>query len=123
MAVDNRGKWVFIVNPIAGNGFAKTIVPEIETMMEMHNAPGEIVFTEKPGHASDLSREYFEKGFRYIIGVGGDGTLNEISGSLVGKEEVIIGIIPAGTGNDFIQILGFPNRFREKEWVWDLMHR
>ena len=29
---------------------------------------------------------------------------------------LLSGIIPAGTGNDFIQILGFPNRFGEKDW-------
>ena len=27
-----------------------------------------------------------------------------------------MGLIPAGTGNDFIQILGFPNRFGEEDW-------
>ena len=31
-------------------------------------------------------------------------------------KDVTTGIIPAGTGNDFIQILGFPNRFRDKDW-------
>lgn len=32
------------------------------------------------------------------------------------KLYVTIGIIPAGTGNDFIQILGFPNRFGDSDW-------
>jgi YegS/Rv2252/BmrU family lipid kinase len=34
----------------------------------------------------------------------------------VNNKDVVVGIIPAGTGNDFIQILGFPGRFGEKEW-------
>ncbi len=114
--MDKEEKWVFIVNPIAGNGYAKTIVPEIEMMTKKHGVNPEIIFTEKPGHAADLSRKYLELGFRYIIGVGGDGTVNEISRSLIGGKNVVTGIIPAGTGNDFIQILGFPNRFQEKEW-------
>ena len=63
-----------------------------------------------------MSGIYLEKGFRYIIGVGGDGTINEIARPLIGKPDVVTGLIPAGTGNDFIQILGFPNRFGEKEW-------
>jgi diacylglycerol kinase (ATP) len=111
-----RKEWVFIVNPIAGNGFAKTIVPEIEEMIKKYNVDGEIVFTERCGHATELSGMYFEKGFRYIIGVGGDGTMNEIARPLVNKKDVVAGIIPAGTGNDFIQILGFPNRFKEEHW-------
>jgi YegS/Rv2252/BmrU family lipid kinase len=111
-----KEKWIFIVNPIAGNGFAKTLAPKIEQMIKKYNVVGEVVFTERPGHAAELSKEYFEKGCRYIIGTGGDGTLNEIARPLVNMKNVIAGIIPAGTGNDFIQILGFPNRFEEKDW-------
>ena len=109
-------RWVFIVNPIAGNGFARSIVPTLKEMIQKHNADAEIVFTERSGHAAELSEQYFRKGFRYIIAVGGDGTFNELSRPLIDKKDVIAGIIPAGTGNDFIQILGFPDRFGDKEW-------
>jgi diacylglycerol kinase (ATP) len=63
-----------------------------------------------------LARHYADNGSKYIIGVGGDGTLNEIASTLIHEKNVAIGIVPAGTGNDFIQILGFPNRFEEKHW-------
>ena len=116
MEVEKRDKWVFIVNPIAGNGFAKTLVPEIKEKIEKYSIDAEIVFTEKSGHAAELSENYYRKGFRYIIGVGGDGTLNEIARPLINKKDVVTGIIPAGTGNDFIQILGFPGRFKENDW-------
>lgn len=109
-------RWVFIVNPIAGNGFARSIVPTLKEMIRKHNADAEIVFTERSGHAAELSEEYLRKGFSYIIAVGGDGTFNELSRPLIGKKDVIAGIVPAGTGNDFIQILGFPDRFGDKEW-------
>jgi diacylglycerol kinase (ATP) len=111
-----KKEWVFIVNPIAGNGFAKTVLPKLEEMIQKHNVAAEIVFTERSGHATELSEKYLEKGFRYIIAVGGDGTFNEMSRPLINRNDVTTGIIPAGTGNDFIQILGFPNRFEEKEW-------
>ncbi len=114
--IQEKSRWVFIVNPVAGNGFALSIVPELERRIKEHNIDAVIVFTEKHGHASILSETYLEKGFGYIIGVGGDGTLNEVARPLINRAEVITGIIPAGTGNDFIQILGFPNRFGEKEW-------
>jgi len=111
-----KKEWVFIVNPIAGNGFAKTVVPKLEEMIQKHNVAAEIVFTERSGHATELSEKYLEKGFRYIIAVGGDGTFNEMSRPLINKNDVTTGIIPAGTGNDFVQILGFPDRFGEKDW-------
>jgi YegS/Rv2252/BmrU family lipid kinase len=116
MAEDKSEKWIFIVNPIAGNGFAITLVPEIEEMISKYNIDGEIVLTERIGHATELSKMFYEKGYKYIISVSGDGTLNEVARPLINKKDVVIGIIPAGTGNDFIQILGFPNRFGEKEW-------
>lgn len=109
-------KWVFIVNPIAGNGFAKSMVPVIEEKIKKYDIDGEIVLTESSGHAAELSGLYYAKGYRFIIGVGGDGTINEIARPLINKHDVFIGVIPAGTGNDFIQITGFPDRFTEKDW-------
>jgi diacylglycerol kinase (ATP) len=109
-------KWVFIVNPVAGSGSAKSQLPKLEEIIRKNNLDAEIIFTRTKGHAAELSGISLEKGTRYIIGVGGDGTINEIARPLIGKPDVVLGLIPAGTGNDFIQILGFPNRFGEKDW-------
>jgi diacylglycerol kinase (ATP) len=109
-------EWIFIINPIAGNGFAATLVDKLKEMILKYDIQAELVFTEKKGHATELSRQYAEKGFRNIIGMGGDGTLNEIAVPVVNNKNVVLGLIPAGTGNDFIQILGFPNRFEDKHW-------
>ncbi len=113
---NEKKQWVFIVNPIAGNGFAKSITPKLRDMIDKHKINAEVVFTERWGHATELSEEYYNKGFRNIIAVGGDGTFNEMCRPLTNKKDVVVGIIPAGTGNDFIQILGFPNRFSEQDW-------
>jgi diacylglycerol kinase (ATP) len=111
-----KDKWVFIINPISGTGASKKIVPKLEEMIKKHNINAIIVFTERCGHATELSEKYAGEAFSYIIGVGGDGTLNEIARPLINKKDITIGLIPAGTGNDFIQILGFPNRFEESDW-------
>lgn len=109
-------KWIFIINPIAGNGFAAEMESVIKAEVEKRSINGEIVFTEGKGHASEISEKYASDGYRYIIGVGGDGTFNEIAAPLVNKRNVVAGIIPAGSGNDFIQIAGFPSRFRTENW-------
>ncbi len=109
-------KWAFIVNPIAGNGSGEAIVPELQNKVKQYNIDAEIVLTERNGHASELSAGFLDRGFKYIIAVGGDGTMNEVGAPLIGKKDVITGIVPAGTGNDFVQILGFPDRFTDKDW-------
>jgi YegS/Rv2252/BmrU family lipid kinase len=116
MESEKKEKWIFIVNPIAGNGFAKTMIQVIEEKLKKYDIDGKIILTERSGHAVELSKSCYEKGYRYIIGVGGDGTVNEIARPLVNKQDVVIGVVPAGTGNDFIQITGFPDRFSEKDW-------
>jgi diacylglycerol kinase (ATP) len=114
--MNNNKKWVFIINPVAGNGFAPSLADKIKEMISKYHLQADLVYTERKDHATELSKQYAEKGYTYIIGVGGDGTFNEIAAPLVNKNKVISGLIPGGTGNDFIRITGFPGRFEEKDW-------
>jgi diacylglycerol kinase (ATP) len=114
--MNNQDKWVFIVNPVAGNGYGKEIIPSIEDQIQKRNIEAKIELTNSKGHASELAVTYAESGYNTIVGVGGDGTINEVVTPLVGKKNIRVGAIAAGTGNDFIQILGFPNRFDDDSW-------
>jgi len=115
---DNSGqKWVFIVNPIAGNGDGNRIIPELESKIDAYGIPGEVVLTERHGHATELAEKFADLGYTHIIAVGGDGTMNEVGKVLLDRSGIITGIVPAGTGNDFVQILGFPDRFEEEHWA------
>lgn len=111
-----KKKWIFIVNPIAGGGYGKTILPELETELTSRSMNAEIVLTQRHGHASELSKKYLELDYTHIIAVGGDGTMNEVARPLIHQKHINTGLVPAGTGNDFIQILGFPDRFNGKLW-------
>ena len=116
MKSNPSAKWAFIVNPIAGNGYGEVILPLLKKKIDVFNVTGEIAVTEKHGHASQLAAKFAEEGYTHIIAVGGDGTMNEVGKMLLEIPGIITGIIPAGTGNDFIQILGFPDRFEERHW-------
>ncbi len=109
-------EWVFIINPSAGGGYAATLKPVIEGMVKKYNAVADVVFSEKSGHGAELARRYAASGTKYIIAVGGDGTFNEIASAVLYEKGVTVGIVPAGTGNDFIQILGFSDRYQENDW-------
>lgn len=106
----------FYRQPLARNGFAAEYVSHLKKRILQNGIAAEIVFTEHRGHARKLAAEYAGKGFGHIIAVGGDGTISETAQGLVNFTDVIFGAIPAGTGNDFINIIGFSERFTDKEW-------
>ena len=114
--MENKEKWSFIVNPAAGGGFGKLLLPELEKQLANRSLDASILLTERHDHAIELSLKSLENGCTHIIAVGGDGTMNEVARPLIGQKQVATGLVPAGTGNDFIQILGFPDRFSEEQW-------
>jgi YegS/Rv2252/BmrU family lipid kinase len=67
-----------------------------------------LVRTEWPGHATELARQALAEGAELVVAAGGDGTANEVAQALVGQN-VPLGIIPLGSGNDYIRALGVPN--------------
>lgn len=115
--MENQRRWVFIVNPVAGSGFAMTLADKIRQMTALHHLEADIVFTERKGHATELAEQYAARGYNCIIGVGGDGTMNEIAAPLIHRKDIVTGLIAGGTGNDFIQVTGFPDRFQEEDWA------
>lgn len=108
--------WVFIINPVAGNGFAASYADTIKEIIKKFGIEANLAFTEKRGHATEIANEHVKHGFDHIIGVGGDGTFNEIVQALVDKQHVTFGAVAAGTGNDFINILGFSDHFSKHDW-------
>jgi len=114
--MDQKQKWVFIINPVAGNGFGLSQADKIKEMIDKYDLDADVVYTERRGHASELSKEYAQNGYKYIIAVGGDGTFNEVAAPLVFNKDVITGQISGGTANGTNEIAGFPDRFHEKDW-------
>ncbi len=114
--METKEKWCFILNPTAGGGFGKSLLPVLEKQLGQRSLDASICVTERHDHAMELSRSSLENGYTNIIAVGGDGTMNEVARPLIGQKHVCTGMIPAGTGNDFIQILGFPDRFSQEHW-------
>ena len=112
----NQTNWAFIVNPVAGNGNSLHVEKELLSQLEQRNIDAKIVRTEHYGHAKQLAKELAEEGFTHIIAVGGDGTFNEMASSLLDYPQCTIGIIPAGTGNDFSQIPGMPQQLNQNDW-------
>lgn len=109
-------KWGFILNPIAGNGFGRKFEKTVEEKINQYGINGVIKKTEGKGHATEIAASWVSEGFTHIVAVGGDGTMNETARSLVGNQEIVFGCVSAGTGNDFIQVLGFSDHFTDADW-------
>ncbi|MCR5610742.1 MAG: diacylglycerol kinase family lipid kinase [Clostridiales bacterium] len=95
----------FIVNPVACGGKALEKFAELRKILEERGADYTFVMTEKAGESAPLAEAAYKSGERYIVAVGGDGTVSEIAGALGGKEDAVMGICPFGTGNDFASAL------------------
>ena len=106
-------EWFIIVNPNAGNGKGKKDWERISGLFEKENISVRARFTEKKGQAIEFTRDAIEDGFRQVISVGGDGTLNEVVNGIFSQDkippgQVTIGMIPVGTGNDWGRMFGIP---------------
>ena len=109
-----------IVNPFSARGKTEKRWNLIKEIVTHYFKEFKYIFTEKPKQATKIARDLLKDGFDLIIGVGGDGTLNEITNGFFQKnssdtvnEEASLGIIPSGTGSDFIRFLKIPRDFNK----------
>jgi len=107
-------KWFLIVNPFAGNKNFKKSWIKIKYLLKFNNIQYSFAFTQYMKHETILIKEVIKKGYRNIISVGGDGTLHHVVNGIMTQRyiktsEIKLGIIPLGTGNDWIKTYNIPN--------------
>ena len=98
----------FVINPISGTGKQKGIEEYITKYIEN----SEIIYTEKAGDATRISKEAAKENIDAVVAVGGDGTVNECLKGLV-NTNTALGVIPCGSGNGFAYHIGM-DRTAEK---------
>jgi YegS/Rv2252/BmrU family lipid kinase len=113
-----KHKWFVIVNPNAGNGKGRKDWVQISSNLKKHELIWSEYFTDRKGDAINVSQEAIASGYRKILCVGGDGTLNEIvNGAFIQTicptKDIILGLIPVGTGNDWGRMFGIPLNYQK----------
>jgi diacylglycerol kinase (ATP) len=102
---------VAIVNPLSGTGATRGVaearVALLNARFDAARVRGSVHLTERRFHAGELARTAVAHGTKLVIAWGGDGTINEVGAALAGTG-VVLGIIPAGSGNGFASELGLP---------------
>jgi diacylglycerol kinase (ATP) len=96
-----------IVNPAAGGGRSAKCAGAALAHLRDHQLQVDVMASTGPGHAVQLAREAYDRGYRRFLAVGGDGTAHEIvNGVFAGRksvERIALGFLPLGTGNSFLR--------------------
>jgi diacylglycerol kinase (ATP) len=101
-----------IINPVSGrHGHSVDTGPRrIDLARRLAAAAGveaDASLTHAGGHAVELARAFARRAFDVIIAWGGDGTINEVAGPLVGTRTAL-GIVSSGSGDGLARSLGLP---------------
>jgi diacylglycerol kinase (ATP) len=96
-----------IVNPAAGRGVAQRAEPVVARAFRAQGWSVEVTRTEGPGHGRELAARAASEGARHVVAVGGDGTVHDVANGLLRTPgEAALGVVPAGSGNDFAKMVG-----------------
>lgn len=111
-------KWGVIYNPKAGTRKVQKRWKEIKAYMDSKGVSYDYVQSEGFGSVERLAGILANNGYRTIVVVGGDGALNDaINGIMLSnaedKENIAIGIIPNGIGNDFAKYWEMSSEYKE----------
>ena len=113
--------WMIITNPGAASATAGSAWQEAMKVFAEEGLKYETSMTQHAGHAIELAQELAGKGYRKFIAAGGDGTIHEVMSGLlrfadesgVDLGEFTLGVLPCGTGNDWIRTAEIPSDVKE----------
>ncbi|MGB9431365.1 MAG: diacylglycerol kinase family protein [Candidatus Acidiferrum sp.] len=100
---------LLLVNPSAGGGRAGATLPELRKFVKQRGWNVEICVTENANDFAEKARRAAEARRKRIFVLGGDGTFQLLINAVAGYPETILGVIPAGGGNDLAAALGLPD--------------
>jgi diacylglycerol kinase (ATP) len=97
-----------IVNPAAGANSTRRKWPDIRSLIKAAGINFDFQFTEAKGHGIELARKAASEGYRFLVAVGGDGTIHEVANGIMDSKqnETVLGIISTGTGSDLSRSTG-----------------
>jgi diacylglycerol kinase (ATP) len=98
-----------LVNPAAGGGRALEVLPALRDFAKERSWGLQICVTADAEELARKAKLAASQGYRRIFVLGGDGTFQALLNALADYPQAILGILPAGGGNDLAASLGLPN--------------
>ena len=109
---DKQQSAVLVLNPASGRGKGRILKPNIRAHFARAGLNVEIVESRQPGDIKRLVAECYRRACPRVLVAGGDGTIFEaVNGVLQSDNPIPLGIIPIGTGNDFVKAVGIPEQW------------
>ena len=105
--------WALIINPQSKSGATKKKMATVKRLLEFNKIHFLFFETRNSGDELNIVEKAVKKGFRKIVCVGGDGTIQKIIAGIqrqktCSPKEIVVGIIPLGTGNDWAKSIEIP---------------
>ena len=105
-------KFILTVNPHGGTKQGLHVLKKVKPIFDAVGAELFIIETTFAGHAKELANQLNLSTYDGFIGIGGDGTLHEITNGMLSRNDenkIPIGIIPGGSGNSYMHDLNLTN--------------
>lgn len=102
-----------IVNPQGGKGKSLKALKTVEELFKNNNAQFTVHKTEYAGHATEIARELSKIPDTNIVVMGGDGSFHEVLCGIDNFDNVTLGLVACGSGNDFIKKSGHSTNVKE----------
>lgn len=102
--------WALIANCGAGRKTSQKKWAHVQQLLQQYAIDYTPFYTQKVGHARQYAIDTIRQGYRYLLVMGGDGTISEVVDGVmksgVDTTQVTIALLPAGTGNDWARYWG-----------------
>lgn len=102
-----------IVNPQGGKGKSLKALKTVEELFKNNNAQFTVHKTEYAGHATEIAKELSKTPDTNIVVMGGDGSFHEVLCGIDNFDNVTLGLIACGSGNDFIKKSGHSTKIKD----------
>ena len=86
---------------------ARARLDRAASLLRAYGVDGEVLASERPGHARELAEAALARGVSLVAAWGGDGTVNEVA-SVLAFRDAALGIVPSGSGNGLARELAIP---------------
>lgn len=120
----NKDRWLVVVNVFAASRKAGSVWKQAAGMLEEAGVSYKAMFTGGVDNAISISRKAAARGYRKFVAVGGDGTAHDVLNGIadyvyspevsgVSLSEFTLGVLPVGSGNDWVKSTGVPRKLEE----------